>query len=224
MINFKKIEAVFKEKSWWAIIVNLVPAKYLTYIIANYTKLTPNQVTFISFIFAVLAGIAFYFNYFVVGAILYQISYIFDIVDGALARVKNKTSKFGAFFDVFTDWIKAPFLIIILLYKEHEFILMNIIIFLLYLNCCINKYNDMLYFTTKKSISKEPSIKKTKIGKYLEFMKNIHIAPLPGIVEFEAAVLFLYPIFKLKIFLYIGIFILIFNFLLKFYVVLKKVK
>jgi len=83
LIKIKNIEKVFKQRNWWDLLLNLKIAKYLTYIIANYTKLTPNQVTFISFIFAVLAGVAFYFNYFVVGAILYQISYIFDIVDGA---------------------------------------------------------------------------------------------------------------------------------------------
>jgi len=224
MITLNNIELSLKQKSWWAIIVNLLPAKYLTYFIANFTKLTPNQVTLISLIFAICSGIAFYFHYFILGAIIYQISYIYDIVDGALARVKNLTSKIGAFFDVITDWIKAPILIAILLIVTNHYILLLMIIFLLFWNCCVNKYNDMLFYTTKKSITKSDELANSKIGKYFEFMKNKHIQPLPGSVEFEALVLFLYPVCKQQIFLYLAILLQIFNLLLKIYVIIKKLK
>ena len=222
MVKLDDIEKVFKQRNWWDLIVNLKITKYLTYYIANYTKLTPNQITLISLIFAVFAGIAFLNQYYVAGAILYQISYIFDIVDGALARVTNQTSKFGAFLDVFTDWLKAPLLIIILLWDKQFFLIT--ILFLLFINCCINKYNDMLFFTTKKSITKSKEISKSKIGKYFEFMKAKYIQPLPGIVEFEALVLFFYPIFKSDIFLWLGIGLLLLLFLMKFFVVYKKLK
>jgi len=222
MVKLDDIEKVFKQRNWWDLIVNLKITKYLTYYIANYTKLTPNQITLISLIFAVFAGIAFLNQYYVAGAILYQISYIFDIVDGALARVTNQTSKFGAFLDVFTDWLKAPLLIIILLWDKQFFLIT--ILFLLFINCCINKYNDMLFFTTKKSITKSNEILKSKIGKYFEFMKAKYIQPLPGIVEFEALVLFFYPIFKSDIFLWLGIGLLLLLFLMKFFVVYKKLK
>jgi phosphatidylglycerophosphate synthase len=173
---------------------------------------------------SIFAGVAFYFENYILGAILYQVSYIFDIVDGALARVKNISSKFGAFFDVATDWLKAPILISLLLYIQGNIVVLIIILLLLGVNCCANKYNDMLFYTTKKSITKTSEIATSKIGKYFEYMKSIHIIPLPGIVEFEALILFLYPIFQLNIFLYLGILLLLFNFILKIYIILKKIK
>jgi len=224
MVSLNNIEKVFKQRNWWDLLWNLFIAKYVTYFIANYTKLTPNQVTAISFLFAFFAGIAFYYHFFILGAVLYQISYIFDIVDGALARVKKITSKFGAFFDVFTDWIKAPILIIILLYMTHEIIALIIILLLLMWNCCANKYNDMLFYTTKKSITSSKEVSRSKIGKYFDYMKTRHIIALPGIVEFEALILFLYPVSQYKVFLYLSILLLLFNFILKTYVIVKKLK
>ncbi len=224
MVSLNSIEKVYKQRNWWDLLWNLLFAKYVTYYIAKFTKFTPNQITAISFIFAIFAGIAFYFHYFILGAVLYQLSYIFDIVDGALARVKKIASPFGAFFDVFTDWLKAPTLIVILLFAMQETTGLILILLLLMWNCCANKYNDMLFYTTKKSISSSDAVSRSKIGQYFEYMKQKHIIPLPGIVEFEALILFLYPIFQNIIFLYLSIVLLLFNFILKIYVIVKKLK
>jgi len=222
--NLQDIEGTFKEKSWWAMLVSLLPSKYITYVIANYTELTPNQVTLISFLFAVFAGVSFYYQAFVLGAILYQISYIFDIVDGSLARVKRVSTKTGAFFDVFTDWIKALLLIAVLLYRTNEFVILVILFILLIWNCNANKYNDMLYYTTRKSFSKTDEIIESKIGKYFNYMRKKNVIALPGIVEFEALVLFLYPITHWTLCLYLAIGLLVFSFVLKTYVILKKIR
>ncbi len=224
MVELKSIEKVFKQRNWWDLLINLKVAKYITYFVANYTKLTPNNITFISFIFAFFALIAISSHHYIFGAILFQISYIFDIVDGALARVKNLTSKFGAFLDVFTDWFKAPILITILLYQERKIESLIAILMLLFWNCVANKYNDMLFFTTKKSLTTSKEVKSSKIGRYFEFMKEKHLIALPGIVEFEALVLFFYPIFLEDLFLYLGILLLLFNFVLKVYAISKKLK
>jgi hypothetical protein len=222
--SIQDIEKTFKEKSWWAMIANLTPSKYVTYFIANYTSLTPNQVTLISFILAIISGVAFWFGYFILGAFLYQLSYIFDIVDGSLARIKKISSAYGAFLDVFTDWIKAPLLMVILLYSQNKVELLIVILLLLAWNCCANKYNDMLFYTEKKSLTNSSEVQSSKIGKYFNYMKEKQIIALPGIVEFEALILFLYPITQMNLFIYLSILLLIFMFVLKSYVIYKKVK
>ncbi len=223
-ISLNEIERTFKERSWWALLFNLYPAKYITYYLANKTNITPNVVTTISLLFAIFAGLSFLFDHFFIGAILYQISFIFDIVDGALARSKNLTSSIGAFYDVVTDWIKAPILMIILFYKLDQILLGMAVMFLLFLNCCINRYNDMLFYTQKKSLTKTNNIKKSLIGRYFEFMKRKHLIALPGSVEIEGLLLFFFPIFKSVLFVYLAILLLVFNFFLKTYVVIKKIK
>jgi phosphatidylglycerophosphate synthase len=224
--NLSKIENTFKKRSWWAIIFDLLPAKYITYFVANKTKITPNQITLISLLFAVFSGIAFYYEHFILGAFLFQFSYILDIVDGSLARVTKQTSKFGAFFDVFTDWIKAPILFVVLFIKLNQYNLLIILLLLLFFSCLVNKYNDMLFYQGSKSITKDIENKTSKsfIGKYFLFMKNNNIQAFPSTIEVEGLLLFLYPIFQNLIFVYLAFAILIFQISIKFFAILKKIK
>jgi len=75
------------------------------------TNITPNQVTFLSLVFALIAAVFFFLSYYgykylVIGAIFTQIALLFDYVDGEIARYKNLTSKFGGWFDCIADRIK----------------------------------------------------------------------------------------------------------------------
>ncbi|BCD60570.1 MULTISPECIES: CDP-alcohol phosphatidyltransferase family protein [unclassified Nitratiruptor] len=226
VIEKKHIEQVFKQRNWWDLIINLKISSIITQYLANKTTITPNQVTLLSFIVAIFAGVAFWKEYYILGAFLYQFSYILDIVDGALARVTHQTSKFGAFFDVFTDWIKAPILYVVLFLKFNQVYLLIVLLLLLFFNCLVNKYNDMLYYQGSKSITKdlENAHEKNLLKRYLLFMKEKHIQPFPSTIEVEALLLFFYPIFQHVIFVYMAFAILIFQFVLKFYAIIKKIQ
>jgi len=72
-------------------------------------KMTPNQVTVISFLIGLLSAYQFSLGNFwptVFGALLLQLSIIVDCVDGELARYTRKFSQFGAWLDAITDRIK----------------------------------------------------------------------------------------------------------------------
>lgn len=86
----------------------------LVYVFAK-TRITPNQITFIStmiMVFAVIflailsgpIGLA-------LGVILIELSYVFDCVDGQLARVTGRTSEVGGDLDFMMDELKAYLLI-----------------------------------------------------------------------------------------------------------------
>ncbi len=227
-ISLSQIEATFKERSWWAIVFNLYPAKYITYYLVNKTNITPNQVTTVSLLFAVFAGVAFYYAYFVAGAILYQISYTLDIVDGSVARSKHLSSRIGAFYDVMTDWLKAPLLFMIVFQKFEALNLLLVLYFLLFIGCLVSKYNDMLYFQGAKSISliqSDPNSENMKgVFKYIQKAKEKNIQPFPSSVEVEGLLLFFYPITALNMFVYLAFSILFFNMSIKIYAILKKLK
>ena len=61
-------------------------------------KVNPNNISFLAFMFAVLAGICFYQGYFILGAVLVLLNGYFDIVDGAIAKRYGAT-KYGDFLD-----------------------------------------------------------------------------------------------------------------------------
>lgn len=67
------------------------------------TGMTPNQVSFISFLIALLAAVAFALGSNLLGGLLAQLSSIVDGVDGELARLKGLASPFGAFYDAVLD-------------------------------------------------------------------------------------------------------------------------
>lgn len=70
------------------------------------TNLTPNQITFLSFLVAIAAGVLLAnpsSKTILFGGILAQFSSILDGVDGEVARIKFSSSPFGAWFDTLLD-------------------------------------------------------------------------------------------------------------------------
>lgn len=62
-------------------------------------KLVPNILTLTGLLFSLLTGIFFAYNHTITGGIFILVAGLFDTMDGAYARVFNKTSSFGAFID-----------------------------------------------------------------------------------------------------------------------------
>ena len=82
-------------------------SKYFTPTFLKYS-ISANQITFLSLITGILACVCFVFIdhlWHLGGAFLLLINYILDNCDGEVARAQNQTSKFGAQFDTFVDWI-----------------------------------------------------------------------------------------------------------------------
>ena len=67
------------------------------------TPITPNQISFLSFIVAIGSLSLFLTGHNVWAGIVAQTSTVVDGVDGDLARIKNMKSSFGGFFDAILD-------------------------------------------------------------------------------------------------------------------------
>ena len=67
---------------------------------------TPNLLTSFSFIFGVAAAVYIYWGWFVTGVILFLVSYVFDCMDGNMARAFDMVTRFGDFYDHATDVIQ----------------------------------------------------------------------------------------------------------------------
>jgi len=70
--------------------------------LAKYTKVTPNQVTLVVFLLSFLNAYLFYLGdyiYLILGGILLGVRFLFDYVDGSLARIKNMGSMLGYWYD-----------------------------------------------------------------------------------------------------------------------------
>ncbi|MFN7065637.1 MAG: CDP-alcohol phosphatidyltransferase family protein [Aquificaceae bacterium] len=68
--------------------------------------LPPNLITLISIALGMASAYAFYHGKLLIGASLLFLSGLFDLADGIVARLSDKTSKFGAVFDWLADkWV-----------------------------------------------------------------------------------------------------------------------
>ena len=67
------------------------------------TGITPNQITFLSFLTGIGAAVCFFLSQFLIGSILLAVSGILDLTDGSVARLNNKKSDFGAIIDWIVD-------------------------------------------------------------------------------------------------------------------------
>jgi len=69
-------------------------------------RATPNQVSFLSFVFSVASAVLFLlgeYNYALLALIPFHLGKILDCADGQLAKLTNQGSKLGAFLDPFLD-------------------------------------------------------------------------------------------------------------------------
>ncbi|SFP80239.1 Phosphatidylglycerophosphate synthase [Nitrosomonas cryotolerans] len=83
------------------------PAYWSTHFCVRY-GIQPNQVTLLSLVFAVLAGIAFWQGYFGTGLAMGWFMTFLDTVDGKLARVTVTSSRLGDILDHGLDIIHPP--------------------------------------------------------------------------------------------------------------------
>ncbi|WFO75513.1 CDP-alcohol phosphatidyltransferase family protein [Desulfurococcaceae archaeon MEX13E-LK6-19] len=93
-------------------------SKYIEYIakILSKTGLTPNHITILSLPVSLLALYAALNNDIIAFAILILVTGFLDVLDGALARITGKVTKFGAFLDSSIDRIVDGLFILSLYY------------------------------------------------------------------------------------------------------------
>jgi CDP-diacylglycerol--glycerol-3-phosphate 3-phosphatidyltransferase len=91
------------------------------------TRVTPNALTTAGVSLCLVAAVLVYFEYrndllfFWLGAVVFVVGSILDILDGALARAGGKTTPFGSFLDSTTDRVGegAMLLAIALVFSRH---------------------------------------------------------------------------------------------------------
>lgn len=72
------------------------------------TSITPNQISFLYLILAIIGGVLFSFGiylYSIIAMLLVQIYQILDCVDGEIARMKNIQCKYGEWVELNTDMV-----------------------------------------------------------------------------------------------------------------------
>ncbi len=96
--------------NWFTEWVCRPPAALFVYLLKN-TRVTPNQVTFLSGALAAVAGAMYALLpgqlWLIAATLVLELSFIFDCVDGQLSRIRKSSSTLGHLLDFLMDELKA---------------------------------------------------------------------------------------------------------------------
>ena len=105
--RLEDIRATYKRRdAWWTVFLVDPLVARLMLPVANYTNITPNQISAASFVVGCLAAMCFAqgdYPALAGGAALYHLSFVLDCMDGKIARLKGSGSLFGMWFDYSFD-------------------------------------------------------------------------------------------------------------------------
>lgn len=99
-----------KDDEWWSSFITAPLAIAVNYFVVDIKWLTPNLITLISFIIAIVATVFIVLGgttNFIVAAVLIHLSHVFDCMDGQMARYRKTSSLSGGFYDKLTDQIQV---------------------------------------------------------------------------------------------------------------------
>ncbi|AII15324.1 SAM-dependent methyltransferase [Campylobacter iguaniorum] len=126
------------------------------------TKITPNQITIVSFLFVSLCFYYIFTHQNLLAGLSFFIYSLLDHIDGMLARYKNLSSKIGHYLDVFVDEIafNAVFIVLYISYDIDIFALLAVLIMM-------NLHGLVCTFYIVKKLRKLKQIYRFGIKKFL---------------------------------------------------------
>lgn len=99
-----------KRDAWWTVFLVDPLAARLVLPVANYTRITPNQLSLFAFIIGLFSAYYFYLGHYsalVAGAVLFHFSFVLDCMDGKVARLKGTGTLFGMWLDYTLDRVRV---------------------------------------------------------------------------------------------------------------------
>ncbi|MEU5023932.1 CDP-alcohol phosphatidyltransferase family protein [Streptomyces milbemycinicus] len=112
-----------KRDAWWTVLLVDPVATPLVRWTAIHTRATPNQLTWGAFLVGLGSAACFAqgdWRWLLLGALLYHVSFIFDCMDGKLARLTGTGSVFGAWLDFVFDRIRVLVCAVALMGGQYE--------------------------------------------------------------------------------------------------------
>jgi phosphatidylglycerophosphate synthase len=98
-----------RRDSWWTVYFVDPVACRAALLVANRTRLTPNQLTVFSLVLGMASAACLAMDRLAAGAALFYLSFMVDCLDGKIARLKGTGTPFGLWLDYVGDRIRVVF-------------------------------------------------------------------------------------------------------------------
>lgn len=100
----------------------------------------PNAITMISVLFSIAGFVLFLYSEMLIGLALFALAFLFDAVDGAVARAKNLASKKGAFLDGISDRIVELFVVLAVFVSVSDTLSQLLLLGILFFGTCMTSF------------------------------------------------------------------------------------
>ena len=189
------LQKVLKRKdAWWTVLVIDKIAIPLTLFFANYMPfLSPNIFTLLSLILSLTAAYSFFHGHMVQGALLYELSFLFDCIDGKLAALTNRQSLVGLWLDKISDKFRLFFNTVALTFPHYA--LIGIIFLFMYL---WDEVDAVSYENIALKNNKDKYSNVNKTSGFTGFLLKRRLALLPSAVEMDTMAFFVGPLLSVK--------------------------
>lgn len=105
-LNEVKRRALKSRDAWWTVFLVDPLAVRIVHFLYPYKWATPNRVTLTAFAFGLGAAYAFWNGALILGGVLFYLGFVFDCVDGKVARLKGTGSAVGAWMEFLLDRVR----------------------------------------------------------------------------------------------------------------------
>ena len=213
--SLRDVEILLQLKTWWASICVLPVANRIVVLIANNTKITPNQITLVSLLMRTLAGLAFVQGtrwFLTLGAFCYYLAYVLDCVDGPVARLTRTTSEFGRYLDHLSDLVGDMFILFGLAYGQ-DLLFTPLILAMLFAHV-VEYYVSFLtgiVIANRADVgSNDTGVFLSLVQRYRNFFFSKNFKSFLSFPDYEAMVFVFFPLFnKAGLGLRVGFYLLI---------------
>lgn len=109
--------------AWWTVLLVDPLATPVVRFLANHTRVTPNQLSFLAFLLGLGSAGAFLaadYRWLVLGAVLFYLAFYVDCLDGKIARLKGTGSTWGQWLDFIFDRIRIFLCVLALIVGQYE--------------------------------------------------------------------------------------------------------
>ncbi len=141
------------------------------------TSITPNQVSVLSVTLGVISGVFLFFGYNYISAIFLYFSFVFDCVDGELARLREHFTKLGFWMEAVLDRIPDIFPFFAMGYLTGKWLYVALSITCLFLIRTIIYVNLITIekFGLENSAKKRGLFTRNKFNVWFRYTKAAHI-------------------------------------------------
>ncbi len=95
--------------------------------LARRINVNPNLLTFLSIVFTIAAAYYILLSEPAIAALLFLVGVLLDVLDGMVARICHRATKFGAFFDQFADRVNDGAIVIAIILAGYTSVLIGIL-------------------------------------------------------------------------------------------------